>query len=354
MGLFNRKILSIDFGSYEIKVIEGKDTKNGIHILNYLTVKLPEDAYKDGEILDKDSIVKLLKDRLKENKIKTDLAYGVINSSSIITREITIPKVSDGEISSLIGFQVGEFLPIVPEDYIVNHIVLGSVENEEVEKLKILLIAVPKDLVISHLELMKEVNLKPEVLDYQGNAIAKLLKYSGSINENYNTRDIGIASIDMGYSSTKLTIVKNGKIEVSRVIDMGSETLYHNIKSFFDYSLKESEEKVMDIENIIDEDEEFTDYFRLVNLTRTTLVNLMEKIEAIFRYYTSRESSNKINLILLQGGLSKISGLDNLFSNYFNISSIKLSSLDKVNIDGDLNTYCNAVGSLVRLVEVKK
>lgn len=354
MGLLNKKILSIDFGSHTIKVIEGKYTNNSINISKSFKVTLPQNVYKDGEILDKNIIINLLKASLKENKIKASSTYGVINSSHIITREVVIPSVPDEEIDSLISFQLREFLPVDPDDYVVNHLALEKISQDEVEKLKVLLIAVPKYMVISHLNLIQEAGLKPKVLDYQGNSIAKLLKYSDFINEDYNTRDIVIASVDMGYSSTKLSIVKNGNIEVSRVIDIGSETLYYNLSSFFDYSIEELEEKVINIGDITAEGEDFTEDARLVNLTRTTFVNIMEKVESIFRYYTSREGSNIINLIVLQGGVSNINELDNLFSNYFNISSIKLHDLEKVNVDKDLKIFSNAIGGLIRMDGVKR
>jgi len=78
----------------------------------------------------------------------------------------------------------------------------------------------------------------------------------------------------------------------------------------------------------------------------------MEKIEMIFRYYMTRDSGNIINYILLEGGLSNINGLDNLFSNYFNIPSIKLLSLDKIKWNEELSKFSNAIGGLIRFDRV--
>lgn len=348
----SRKVLSIDFGSKEIKVIEGKYSKNNIRIFKGFTISVEPHFYKDGEILNKDILVTLLKDKLKENKISTELAYGIVNSSNIITREITIPKVPSEEIASIIGYQLEEFFPVDTEDYIVNHLTIGSKIEDEVEKLNILLIGLPKDMVINHLELMKESGLKPQVLDYQSNAIAKLLGFNDKVNDFYNTKDLVIASIDIGYNSSKLTIIKNGNMEVSRILDIGAETLYENLEELFDYSPEDIEEKIKEIEDISIYKEEYTEYYRLLNVVRNTLINLMEKIEMIFRYYMTRDSGNIINYILLEGGLSNINGLDNLFSNYFNIPSIKLLSLDKIKWNEELSKFSNAIGGLIRFDRV--
>ena len=350
----SRKALSIDFGSSGIKIITGQASSKGINISKALTIMLPKDAYNNGEILDESTIATALKNSLKDNKISTSLAYGTINSSSIITREVNLPKVSEKEIASILEYQLGDFLPVNPDDYVVNHLVLGTIKEIDIEKIGILLIAIPKKMVLDHLSLMKAAGLKPQILDYQGNSIAKLLGYNSYANVDYNLKDTTIASIDIGYTNTKVTIMKNGNIEVTRVVDGGAKILYDNIGTLFDYTWDERIGKVEEIEDINATNEDFTDYYRLLNLTRTTIESIMENIQMVFKYYTSRENGNEINFILIQGGLSNINGVDNLFSYYFNIPSIRLSSLDKIKWTGDLTKYSNAIGGLIRVDEVRK
>lgn len=350
----SKKVLSIDFGSKVIKVIEGKYSNNNLNITKFFTVDLPIDVYNDGEILDKDTLVSIIKESFKHNKTSTETTYGIINSSSIITREISIPKVPENEVSSIIQYQLNDFLPVDPDEYVVNSMIMKSYIEDDVEKLSILLIGVPKTIVLSHLQLMKDLGLKPEILDYQGNSMAKLIGFNNQINGFYNTRDLAIASIDIGYSSTKLTIIKHGKIEVSRVINIGTKTILENLDSFFDYTFEEKEDKLLEIYDINITNDEFSDYNRMVNIVKLSIDNIIEKVETVFRYYISRESGNIINYIVLQGGLAKINGVDSIFSNYFNIPSIYIESLDKIKWNGDLITYSNAIGGLIRKKEVKK
>ena len=348
----NSKILSIDFGSSEIKIIEGQASKKGLNILKAFSVYLPENVYQNGEILNSQIIADLIITSLKENKVSTQQVTGIINSSEIITREVSIPDIPENEITSLLSFQLDEFLPVDPDDYVVQHLVIGTILDEEVEKLNILLIAIPKNMVLGHLELLNDAGLKPQILDFQGNAIAKLINFNGKINDNYNPSDITTGSVDIGYDSSKLTIIKNGKIEVTRVLDTGAKNLYEHIASVFGYSLEECIEKVKEIENINPSNEEFTDYYRIVNIAKSTIDSLMEKVEIIFRYYRTRHMGNDVNIITLLGGLSNINGMDNLFSNYFNIPSVNLERLDKLKCEVDLKKYANAIGGLIRISEV--
>ena len=351
---FKKKILSIDFGGKEVKIVEGQVLNKAINIKKTFAISLPNEVYRDGEILDENQLASLIKDYLKENKVRTELAYGVINSSQIITRNISLPRVPEREIPSVIKYQIEDLFPLAPEDYIINPLILGYRLEDEVEKIDLLLVGTPKKIVIDHLALMKEIGLKPLVLDYQSNSMAKLLEYNSSINEFYNIRDMTIASIDLGYINTKLCIINNGKILVSRVLDIGLKTLIDNLASFFDYSLEEREKKIFEIEDISHDSDDFNDYSRIVNIARTSMDDLMEKINVIFRFYISRDTGNIINYILLQGGLSNINGMDKLFSNYFNTPSIRLLSLDNVRMEDDISKFSNAAGGLIRIAEVQR
>ena len=170
-----KKILSLDIGSYQIKAVEGKETKKGIIIDNYFTISTPKGSYNNGEIVDKDLIQYVLNEEFKKNKIKSKDVYLTINSPSIITREVVIPKVKDKEIENVLGFQLEDYVPMNPENYIVQFKIIGPIYEDDIEKLNILLIAIPKEIVEDHYHLLKSLDLNPLVLDYQPNSIAKLI-----------------------------------------------------------------------------------------------------------------------------------------------------------------------------------
>lgn len=344
-----KKVLSIDIGSYEIKVVEGKETKNGVKVDNYFSILTPEDAYMDGEILDKDLIYYVLNEKIKNKKIRTKDVYLTINSSSIITREVTIPKVEEEEIENILKFQIEEYIPMESKDYVVQYKIIGNIYEDNVEKLNMLLIAIPQNIIESHFQLIKDLNLNPLVLDYQPNSIAKIIKTNSFINNTYPTENITFAAVDLGYSNTKVSIIQNGVIIVSRIVEMGIKHVDQNILNFFDYTFEELEEKKLEIVDISRIEEEYDDSNRLVNIVRNSIENLNDRIDIVFRYYLSREIDNKINIILLYGGGANIGGLPSLFSNYFDIPTIKVESFDNIVFSGNMSKYINSIGSIIRL-----
>lgn len=350
----NSKVLSIDFGSSEINIVEGQSVKGIVNISEFSSIQVSSDLYEDGKVLDNDKLSETIIEGIKQHKISKDLqSNALINSSLIITREVTIPMVSEAEIESIIEFQLSEFLPINPDDYVVNHLVIGTI-METVEKLRILLVAIPKGIVLSHLSLMKECDLKPKVLDFHPNAISKLLNFSNTLNGNYSLTGRTIACVDLGHMSTAVSIVRDGNIEVTRTFDIGANNIYKSLSELFNLSLDQAQEKVQNIEDISIKNEEFDDYHRILNLTRSSLESLIGNVESVIRYYTSRDQKNRVDLILLYGGLSNLNGISEMFSSYLQLETTKLGTLDKVKFNGDLSLYANAIGGLLSREEVKR
>lgn len=356
MKLFsrNKKRLSLDFGSSSIKVIEGQVTKAGVNVFASESISLPKVAYEDGNILDIRGMSNLIESKIKRTKMDKDLrATAIINSSAIITREINIPKVEENEVDPLVGYQISEFLPINVEDYEVNYLILETIEIEGVERLKLFLIAIPKTMVMNHLNLMKESDLKAEILDFQGNTMAKLLDFNTMVNEEYHLVDKTVVSVDIGYESTNVSIVKAGNMEVTRTFKIGANTLFNDISQMLNISLEEAEEKLNSIKDI-NKESEILENNSIINVAKGTMGFLIESVQSVIRYYTSRTQTNVVDLILLQGRYSNLNGMKDFFEENLGINTVRLESLDKVKFDGDLSIYANAIGGLIRRDEVKR
>jgi len=355
LSLFgSSSVLSLDFGSDRIKGVVGKYSKKGIIVDKSFSLNLPEGLYQDGEIEDIDQLTYLLRNTLSENGIGQLETYGVINSTSIIMREVSLPTISKDEIDSIITYQLEEYIPINPEDYVVKYLSLGTIVVDGIDRSQILLVGIPRAMIQAHLTLLKSSNLKPTILDYHGNAIAKLISQGGNINGGYPEAST-VACVDLASSFTNLSIVEDGKVKVARVIEYGSDDIVNELKKSFSYmGEKDILEKIKKLEDISIKPSIDDPDVSFIEILRDNLFVLMDKIEMIFRYYKTRDASNKIDLVLLYGSFSQIIGLDTMFNEFFELESTKLLSLSKVKINNELSQFANATGALVRLSEVKK
>lgn len=334
LGLFNKKMtISIEFRADEIRVVEGRYNKKNIIVNKCFTIPVPEGLYEDGVIKDMEKFSYVLQKGLSKNNVSRGEVYGVINSSNIIIREIRLPKVEEKQIASILNFQLDEYLPVDPEGYVVQHIPLDIVEEDGVEKQNVMLIGVPKYMVETHLNLLQNLGLKPVALDYAGNAISKLIKYSDTINGIYDN-DITIACVDLEQESTTLNITNKGIMSISRVI-------------------KEEISPTVDETPYMTLDESYGQDVAVASGLRGKFAVILDKIDMVFRYYNSRETDKDIELVLIYGNHSHVDGIEDLMSSYFDMPCVKLNVLDKVKFYGDLAIYANAIGALIRVNGVK-
>lgn len=334
MSLFSKKTtISIEFCSDEVKVVEGRYNKKNIAVDKCFSIPVPQGLYEDGVIKDVDEFMHIMQKGLSERHVNRGEVYGVINSSNIIIREIRIPKVEQKQISAILNYQLDEYLPVDPEGYVVQYIPLELVEEDGVEKQNIMLVGVPKYIVETHLNMLQNLGLKPVVLDYTGNAISKLIRFSDKINGIYDN-NITIACVDLGHESTGLNITDKGQMSISRVVkaEISPLVLETSIEPSYD-----------------DNDRDVA----VVSGLKTYLAVLLDGIDMVFRYHKSREAAKDIELVLIYGNYADVDGIEELMTTYFDKPCVKLNVLDKVRFNGDLAKYANAIGALIRVNGVK-
>lgn len=347
-----KKSISIDFGSSSVKIVEGKVLDKNIQITNAVDIKLPQGLYSNGLINNVDELAHIIKSEMEKQKIGFGRAYGVINNSSIITREVILPKVKEEEINAILEYQLSEYFPVNPENYIVQHIMQGPVMVDDVEKMNILLIGVPKAMVSTHFDLLTKIGLTPEALDYQGNVMMKLLKNNPTINNSIETQGSTIAIVDIGMYSSKVFIIKDNIIKLTRILDIGANNLLDDLTTMFSFSrdyLETYIEEIVDINQPMDLD---TDYYRILARTRKVLEEIIESCNMTFRYYKSRDNDNTVDYILIHGGLQNITGTEEMFTEYLNIPCQKFKAFENIRSNFYYSTYINAIGGLIRLEEV--
>jgi type IV pilus assembly protein PilM len=334
LGLFNKKTtISIEFCSDEVRVVEGRYNKKNIIVEKCFTIPVPARLYEDGVIKDMEKFTNTLQQGLLKKKVSRGEVYGVINSSNIIIREIRIPKVEEKQVASILKYQMDEYLPVDPEGYVVQHILLDVVEEEGVQKQNVMLVGVPKFIIETHLNLLRNLGLKPVALDYAGNAISKLIRLNDTINGVYD-KNTTIACVDLERESTILNITDRGMMSLSRVVrEEASPTVNEGPFMTLDESNDQNAAAVSGLHG--------------------KLAATLGKIDMVFRYYNSRETDKDIELVLIYGNHSHADDMENLMSSYFDIPCVKLKSLDKVRFFGDLAVYANAIGALIRVNGVK-
>lgn len=351
--MFSKRVLSIDIGTSDIKVVVGKQLKKAILVEKLYRIPTPANSYQDGELVMIEKIEEALRQLLVTEKIRVKRAICTISSSSIITREIVVPSAEPKELKNLILFEIQQYLPIIIEDHLIEFKVIEEFFDETVKKVRILAAIMSKKMSIDYLKLLMNLKLRPVALDIHDNGISKMLDGKINFNDERSSLDKTVAVIDLGHSHINLIIIDRGVQKFNRIISRGGKDININIANSFNLTVNEAEGKKIEHVNLENLESDLSSYDMINELIRSNIETWIEEIQRIFRYYTSRNMGNKIDEIYIYGGSSKIKGIVQFFNTMLNIPTFRVEEISSIKLAKkleavDLDYYLNAVAGIMR------
>lgn len=355
--MITKKFISLDIGNQNTKIIVGKYEKNKVYIDRVIMMDTPLHSIEDANIVDKLRLSQEIKNTIGMNSIKPKEANCTTNSTSIINREIIIPKAEDAELDTIVKFEIQQYLPIIMEDYIIQHKVLEIVQDENQDelpgKLRVLVVVYPKHMAEGYLEMIKDADLKPNALDVNFNSINKLFTDGVEIDEEKYSRDNTIAVIDMGAENLSVNIYFNGQLDFSRMTTSGGSTIDRNIARKYDINLDEAEKRKKQYCDLMDENN-FEKLEELNSIIKEDVNSWIEEINRILQFYKNKKVGNIVDKIFIHGGSSRLNGIEEYMSRALNIPVIKIKTMNNIvlskSVDKESLDLClNAIGALIRI-----
>ncbi|WP_432665236.1 type IV pilus assembly protein PilM [Wukongibacter baidiensis] len=351
--MYSKRVLSIDIGTSDIKIVVGKQLKKAILVEKLYKIPTPANSYQDGELVMLEKIEKAVRELLVAEKIKAKKAICTISSSSVITREIVVPSAKPKELKNLVHFEIQQYLPIIIEDHLIEFKIIEEFFDEAVKKVRILAAILPKKMSVDYLKLLSNLKLQPVALDIHDNAISKIFDGKVNLNGERSSLDKTVAVIDLGHSHINLIIIDRGVQRFSRIIPKGGKNININIANSFNLAVNEAEEKKIEHVDLENFKSDLSSYDMINELIRSNIDTWIEEIQRIFKYYTSRNMGNKIDEIYIYGGNSKIKGIAKFFNTMLNIPTFRVEEISNIKLAKkleamDLDYYLNAVAGIMR------
>nr|WP_199308790.1 type IV pilus assembly protein PilM [Nodosilinea sp. FACHB-13] len=184
------------------------------------SVELAEGIYEEGQILDTAAMADAIQTVLAESKLKVRQATTAIPGRAI-TRVIPVPaELDDDELREMVLNQEASlYLPFPREEADVDYQKLGYfVDEDGIEKVQVLLVAVRKDLTDPYIEVFQQAGLALNVLETSSFALIR------TIREQLRqfTPQEAAAVVDIEFENTEISIVVDGVPHFSRTVPIGT------------------------------------------------------------------------------------------------------------------------------------
>jgi len=307
--LFPKKFLGIDIGISSIKLVEISKWGGGRTLENYGLIEAKAlfkekiRTFEETTLLVSPTYVsRAIKAVIKEAKIKTKAAIFSIPDFSTFFITLELPPMEEKEISEAVRYNAPQYLPLpISETTLDWRLVEGrpTLAEEGRTKLKILVIAIPNEIIAQYQMVAKMANLELYALESEVFGIVK-----SSIKEE--EKEGVICLIDLGAHSSTVNIVDKGTLKKSYSLDFSSNNLTYVITKSLEVEyaqaeiLKKKYGLLPSKENIAEILYPFLDPF-------------LGEVRNIFHDF--RESEEKeVEKVLLVGGGAKLPGLKTYFS----------------------------------------
>lgn len=202
--------LSIEIRNGFVYLVEARTTKTSVSIQKTHYYSFPEEWVTETGVNNPEGFSELLLQNLSEQNIKDKKAYVCINNSSVIYRELNLPRVDDRKIPLLVRSEMMSALNLTP-DYIMDYVYLNEVESDGSMYYRVLGVAMLKSVIESVLDVAKRCHLKLQVVDSATNSILKLVQDNKSVQESDQ-----LIIADVGNGHLKLYLYENGEYALSR------------------------------------------------------------------------------------------------------------------------------------------
>lgn len=207
-----KKVISIETGIQWTKVALVDYRKKNPPVHEAFAFRTPEHAVEDGYIRDKDSLARALKEELVRRQILEKDVVFTLSSSKVVTREVVIPYVKDNKIKGIIDAQSRDYFPMDISGYTISYSKMDIVEDDGKKQLKLLLVAIPDNLLGNYVSFAQLAGLKVETFDYIGNGCIQLMCDSFVDNAMI---------IQLEEQATVISILENKQLAFQRVTPYG-------------------------------------------------------------------------------------------------------------------------------------
>jgi len=149
-----QRILGLDIGSSTVKGVEL--AKNGD--------RFAVTGYAQAEISSSGTLKDAIAAVLKEGRFKSKQVVSSVSGRSVIVRYINTPAMKTDELKESMRYEADKYIPFEMEEVILDTVPLEEKQQEDGD-MRVVLVAVKKDIIDEHVRLLQDAGLYPYIVD---------------------------------------------------------------------------------------------------------------------------------------------------------------------------------------------
>ncbi|MBD3273294.1 hypothetical protein GF385_03015 [Candidatus Dependentiae bacterium] len=282
------------------KVIAGK-TQNIVK--KVIKEKLRIESDKDHNYK-----VKLAINNIISGMGRYDKVYVSIPASKVVFKELEVPFLEMDKIRMILDYEIESKLPFSIKDSVLDFIITKQIKEEK--KSQIIVAAVRNQDIENILNLYEKAGVNPSKITIDLFSIYSIFRQIPEYRNIKNSSTI----IDLGSSSTRIALLQDGNLKLTRVIPKGINTIAKNISNQINKSIEEVKKNIKNFGLMPTGNKEYDDALQ------KNAIAFFNDIQFTLNSFTLKLALDKaISKILFTGHYSKIKNLTSFCKNLLQI-----------------------------------
>ncbi|MBI4128262.1 MAG: type IV pilus assembly protein PilM [Parcubacteria group bacterium] len=225
MKLFGsrKSYVGIDIGSAQIKMVEVEERGGHPALVTYGLAAIANGLYQSArsEIIDETAAA--LKNLSHAIHVGSTHAITALPGLAVFSSLIEIPWVPEKQLASAIRWEAEQYVPTSLDEVVLDwsFTIPYNPRGKKGDMVSVLVTAAPKELVAKYLTTLERAEFTPVALEVEPAALARALTNPGRVTP--------IALLDLGASSSDITVVEQGTLRVNRSIPVGAQVLVNGV-----------------------------------------------------------------------------------------------------------------------------
>jgi type IV pilus assembly protein PilM len=294
-------VVGIDIGSAALRAVEVSDPAKGkATVLRYFEVALPVGAVTRGEVTQPNTVAGALKELWSKGGFKTKNVVLGMGNQRVLSRDLTVPKMSLKRIRESLPFEVQEMLPVPVADALLDFYPVSESTGENGPLVHGLLIAAVKEAVLGNVKATQLAGLTTVDVDLIPFALTRVLVSRPKLEGV-------VALLDIGGNTSSVVISKDGVPQFVRIIPTGGDDLTQALSTGLGIDVNQAEGVKRNLglatgESLEADHEAIDIIYRIASEQLTSLRNTIN-------YFGNTHPSDPVRRIVLSGGGALLPGL---------------------------------------------
>jgi type IV pilus assembly protein PilM len=317
-GKKSKALIGLDIGSSSVKAVELKKTKDGYELVSFGVEPLAQDTVVDGAIMDAPAVAERISSIFDTQKIKLKDVATSVSGHSVIVKRVPMPVMAEDELYDRIQAEASQHIPFDIADVNLSHQLLEATESQ----MDVLLVAVKKDKILNHTNVLAQAGKSPMVVDIDAFALENCFE----VNYDPDPAQV-VALLNIGASVMNINIIRGWTPLFTRDVSVGGNQYTDALQKELDLNFDDAERLKMGgtLPGVSEE--------QRTSILRSVSDILILEIQKTFDFFRATASGENIRRIVVAGGTARVPGLLDLLREEFGMPVEELYPFRKITVN---------------------